>query len=210
MVIFDTSQNYDGKIKGMLYMSLIDADYLLKKYGSEELKRLIPEDYVIHFEGELESRKEEDTYSEQYFSALSLGIENEDDERLLVLLSQEVEMGNIFTRTQLAEIPRRELVKRLYELTKQEEPEENLEQIYTLRSYKMARFVLQNIDDFNDSVEEAYEYVGTIFQFAHEKDMLDDIHNLRAMAALSDISESTYFDEAVALSKKFTEKKNLE
>ena len=38
MVIFDNSNTYNGQVKGLLYLNFMDVDYLLTKYGEDELK----------------------------------------------------------------------------------------------------------------------------------------------------------------------------
>ena len=57
VVIFDTTNNFNNQIKGMLYMSMMDVDYLVQKYQISFLKSRIPLDYVETFEDELEQRK---------------------------------------------------------------------------------------------------------------------------------------------------------
>ena len=73
MVIFDSTNNFNDQIKGMLHINLIDVDYLVKKYGLEKLREMISADYVDAFESELEQFKDADLYSNQYYCALSLG-----------------------------------------------------------------------------------------------------------------------------------------
>ena len=66
MVIFDTTNNFNNQIKGMLYISIMDVDYLMQKYQASVLKSMIPSDYVEAFEDELEQRKNEYSLSVQY------------------------------------------------------------------------------------------------------------------------------------------------
>ena len=109
MVIFDTTNNFNGQIKGMLYMSIMDVDYLVQKYQIPFLKSIIPLDYVEVFEDELEQRKNEYSLSVQYYSVLRLGIETAKDEELLRIIKNEVELGNLFTRSHLKSISRADL-----------------------------------------------------------------------------------------------------
>ncbi len=199
MIIFDTKNNYDGQIKGMLYLSMMDVDYLMKKYGSEDLKKMIPVDYVEHFESELRDREKEDAFSIQYYAILSLGIENENDERLLTLLSQEVEMGNLLTKSQLSKLPEEKLENLIAELQEEKE-EKSLEDIYRLRSFMMAKFILTSIGDYNKSVERAYQGIGLI---PNQANIIETSKNWKAMGVSSDIEESNYFEKAVLMAKRF-------
>ena len=109
MVIFDTTNNFNNQIKGMLYMSMMDVDYLVQKYQISFLKSRIPLDYVETFEDELEQRKNEYRLSVQYYSILTLGIETAEDEELLKIIKNEVEQGILFTRSHLQSISREDL-----------------------------------------------------------------------------------------------------
>lgn len=199
MIIFDTNNNFDGKIKGMLYLSLMDADYLVKKYGVEELKGMIPEDYALHLASEVERHKNERTYSPQYYAVIKLGIESEDDERILFLLSQEVEMGNLFTKSQLSSLSEEKVNTLVCELENKEEPD-NIDVTYKLRSFMMARYILSSIDSFNRSVDKAYQGIGII---PNEMNIIQTNKNWENMGVSSDIKESAYFDKAVELAKRF-------
>ena len=66
MVIFDTTNNFNNQIKGMLYISIMDVDYLMQKYQTPFLKSIIPSDYVEAFEDELEQRIRDLTSSDVY------------------------------------------------------------------------------------------------------------------------------------------------
>lgn len=202
MIIYDTKNNFDGRIKGMLYMSMMDVDYLVKKYGVPELKEMIPEDYVDGFINELDARQEEKLLSPQYYSILPLGIETERDEKLLSLLSQEVEMGNLFTKGQLSSITLEELEKRIEDLEDARLcPEEaSLEDLYKLRSFMMARFIITSIESYNHSVEMAY--LGTTI-INCQRNILNRSHDFEAMGITGNIEESEYFKDAIIMAKRF-------
>ncbi|MDE5630605.1 MAG: hypothetical protein K2G03_00890 [Bacilli bacterium] len=203
MVIYDTKDNYGGNIKGMLYMSMMDVDYLVKKYGSGELREMIPEDYVEGFERELKDRECEGVFSLQYYSILPIGIETKEDERLLSLLSQEVEMGNLLAKCQLSSLTLEELEKAIEELddAKLSPDDASLEDIYKLRSFMMAKFIIMSIQGYNRSVERAYLGINLVNS---QKNIMDKAHDFEAMGITSDICESDYFDKAIMMSKRFT------
>lgn len=199
MIIFDTRNNYDGKIKGMLYISLMDADYLVSTYGLDKLKDMIPLDYAEHFASELEKYKKERTLSSQYYAVMGLGIESEDDERLLDLLRQEVEMGNLFTKSQLSSITEDEIDILLAEARKnyiKDEPRS----LYKLRSYMMSQYIMFSIGEYNKSVEGAYEGVNVV---SNQDYIMKMSNNWESMGISSDIEESDYFKDAIELAKKF-------
>lgn len=202
MVIYDTKNNYGGRIKGMLYMSMMDVDYLVKKYGSMELREMIPEDYVEGFERELNDRVREDVLSRQYYSILPIGIETENDERLLSLLSQEVEMGNLFAKSQLSALTLEQLEEELANLedVKLDIEEASLEDIYKVRSYMMARFIITSVENYNRSVEGAYLGISMI---NCQKNIINKIQDFEAMGITSDIIESEYFKDAIIMAKRF-------
>ena len=139
MVIFDTTNNFNGRIKGMLYMSIMDVDYLVQKYQIPFLKSRIPLDYVEAFEDELEQRKNEYSLSVQYYSVLPLGIETAEDEELLSIIKNEVEQGNLFTRSHLQSISRADL-KDLIKSLKIKVGPLSIEELYQLRSYMMSEY----------------------------------------------------------------------
>lgn len=203
MVIYDTKDNYDGTIKGRLYMSMIDVDYLVKKYGSSELRGMIPEDYVEAFENELKKRERERIFSPQYYAMLPIGIETEEDERLLSLLSQEVEMGNIFAKSQLSSLTIEQLASEIKELNgvKLNPREASLEDIYKLRSFMMAEFIITSIQGFNRSVDKAY--LGINIRNS-QRDIINNSNNFKALGITSDITESEYFDKAIMMAKRLS------
>lgn len=209
MVIYDTNNNYNGRINGRLYMSMIDVDYLVKKYGISELRSMIPKDYVEAFERELESREGKLIFSPQYYSILPIGIETESDERLLSLLSQEVESGNIFAKSQLSSLSLEQLEKEIKALedVRVNPSEASLEDIYKLRSFMMAEFILMNIDGYNRSVEKAYGAYLDINKKDAKKDIITINKNFEAMGITGDITESEYFDKAIMMAKRLTENK---
>lgn len=207
MVIYDTKNNYDGMIKGRLYISMLDVDYLVKKYGTSTLREMIPEDYVDAFEKELKARERERILSPQYYAILPIGIENEDDERLLSLLSQEVEMGNMLTKSQLSSLTLEELEEKMESLesVKLRPKDASIEDLYKLRSYQMSEFIMTSIQSFNNSVRRAYLGVGIQNS---ERDIINRSKDFEAMGITSDIEESDYFDKAVMMAKRFNGNKN--
>lgn len=202
MVIYDTNDNYDGSIKGRLYISMMDVDYLVKKYGSSELRDLMPEDYVEGFERELQMRENERTFSPQYYAALPIGIENSDDERLLSLLSQEVEMGNLLTKSQLSSLTLEQLEKEIEELddVKWSPDDASLEDVYKLRSYMMAEFIIRSAQSYNRCVQKAY--LGISIGNC-EREIMNRSKDFETMGITANISESEYFEKAVMMAKRF-------
>ena len=196
MVIFDTTNNFDGRIKGMLYMSIMDVDYLVQKYQIPFLKSRIPLDYVEAFEDELEQRKNEYSLSVQYYSALRLGIESAEDEELLSIIKNEVEQGNLFTRSHLQSISRADL-KDLIKSLKIKVGPLSIEELYQLRSYMMSEYIF-------DQIELANKYVKRLYEYSAQRGTLDEyqniISNLEAMGASSEIIESDYFNSTRVLS----------
>ena len=196
MVIFDTTNNFNGRIKGMLYMSIMDVDYLVQKYQIPFLKSRIPLDYVEAFEDELEQRKNEYSLSVQYYSALLLGIESAEDEELLSIIKNEVEQGNLFTRSHLQSISRADL-KDLIKSLKIKVGPLSIEELYQLRSYMMSEYIF-------DQIELANKYVKRLYEYSAQRGTLDEyqniISNLEAMGASSEIIESDYFNSTRVLS----------
>ena len=196
MVIFDTTNNFNGRIKGMLYMSIMDVDYLVQKYQIPFLKSRIPLDYVEAFEDELEQRKNEYSLSIQYYSVLPLGIETAEDEELLSIIKNEVEQGNLFTRSHLQSISRADL-KDLIKSLKIKVGPLSIEELYQLRSYMMSEYIF-------DQIELANKYVKRLYEYSAQRGTLDEyqniISNLEAMGASSEIIESDYFNSTRVLS----------
>ena len=187
MVIYDTKNNYEGRIRGMLYLSLMDVDYLLKKYGEEELKKRLPNDYVDHFINELALRNGYDIISVQYYPVLNVGIETEADEELLKLIKEEVKQGNLYTKSTLVSIPKEELTLGINAL-KPKTSLLNNEELYKLRSYMLSVYAQEMIDKANSKVQIGYEtgyYSGEEFR--------QIVHDLKAIGASSEIEESDYF-----------------
>lgn len=187
MVIYDTKNNYEGRIRGMLYLSLMDVDYLLKKYGEEELKKRLPNDYVDHFINELALRNGYDIISVQYYPVLNVGIETEADEELLKLIKEEVKQGNLYTKSTLVSIPKEELTLGINAL-KPKTSLLNNEELYKLRSYMLSVYAQAMIDKANSKVQIGYEtgyYSGEEFR--------QIVHDLKAIGASSEIEESDYF-----------------
>ncbi len=190
MVIFDTTNNFDNQIKGVLYMSMMDVDYLVQKYQISFLKSRIPLDYIKAFEDELEQRKNEYRLSVQYYSILTLGIETTEDEELLKIIKNEVEQGNLFTRSHLQSISREDL-KNLIKSLGNRFPQLRNEELYQLRSYMMSEYIFGEIELANIYVQQLYENTA-------RRGTLDDykniISNLESIGASSEIIESDYFN----------------
>ena len=200
MVIFDTTNNFDGRIKGMLYMSIMDVDYLVQKYQIPFLKSRIPLDYVEAFEDELEQRKNEYSLSVQYYSALRLGIESAEDEELLSIIKNEVEQGNLFTRSHLQSISRADLKVLILSLLNRFSELSN-EELYQLRSYSMSEYIFGAIEVANMYVKQLYEQ---LYKSSDRREAINEyqniISNLEAMGASSEIIESDYFNSTRVLS----------
>lgn len=190
VVIFDTTNNFDNQIKGVLYMSMMDVDYLVQKYQISFLKSRIPLDYIKAFEDELEQRKNEYRLSVQYYSILTLGIETTEDEELLKIIKNEVEQGNLFTRSHLQSISREDL-KNLIKSLGNRFPQLSNEELYQLRSYMMSEYIFGEIELANIYVQQLYENTA-------RRGTLDDykniISNLESIGASSEIIESDYFN----------------
>ena len=190
VVIFDTTNSFNNQIKGMLYMSMMDVDYLVQKYQISFLKSRIPLDYVETFEDELEQRKNEYRLSVQYYSILALGIETAEDEELLKIIKNEVEQGNLFTRSHLQSISREDL-KDLIKSLGDHFAQLSNEELYQLRSYMMSEYIFGEIELANIYVQQLYENTarrGTLDEYKNI------ISNLRTIGASSEIIESDYFN----------------
>ena len=196
MVIFDTTNNFNGRIKGMLYMSIMDVDYLVKKYQIPFLKSRIPLDYVEAYKEKKKKKKNEYSLSVQYYSVLPLGIETAEDEELLSIIKNEVEQGNLFTRSHLQSISRADL-KDLIKSLKIKVGPLSIEELYQLRSYMMSEYIF-------DQIELANKYVKRLYEYSAQRGTLDEyqniISNLEAMGASSEIIESDYFNSTRVLS----------
>lgn len=195
MVIFDSTNNYDNQIKGMLYLNMMDVDYLMSKYSSETLKAMIPLDYVETFESELKQRLKEDKLSIQYYSILTLGIETEEDEELLRIIKNEVAEGNLFTKKALQSIKREELSDLVSPL------EDGVDlltfvELYKLRSYHMVEFILDSIDKSDRALERLYNHSNMpgLLDFYRSINV-----NLEAIGLSSKIVESDYFEKGKKL-----------
>lgn len=145
MVIYDVENNYDNKIKGMLYLSLIDVDYLVAKYGVVKLQELISKDYADLFEEEVDLLLMEDKPSCQYYPAVSLGIETEEDECLLELVAKEIKLGNMFTKRYLKTLTSEEINQGIQDISAAVDEVSNLslEDLYRLRSYQSLNILLR-------------------------------------------------------------------
>ncbi len=197
MVIFDTTNNFNNQIKGMLYISIMDVDYLMQKYQASVLKSMIPSDYVEAFEDELEQRKNEYSLSVQYYSVLRLGIESTEDEELLRLIKNEIEQRNLFTRSHLQSISREDL-KELIRTLRINLAQLSNEELYKLRSYMMSEYIYGAIELANKYVKKLYGHSvlpGTLDSYQNI------ISNLEFMGASSEIIESDYFNSVEVLSK---------
>ena len=197
MVIFDTTNNYNNQIKGMLHMSIMDVDYLMQKYQAPFLKSMTSVDYVKIFEDELKQRKNEDKLSEQYYSILSLGIETDKDEELLKIIKNEVEQGNLFTKSTLQAINHHDLKNSIKSLTDNADRLDN-ENLYKLRSYMMVECICDAIEKAKTYEERLYNHTATPGVLSSYENI---VSNLEAMGLSSKITESDYFTNAKTLRK---------
>lgn len=197
MVIFDTTNNFNNQIKGMLHISIMDVDYLMQKYQTSVLKSIISSDYLEVFENELEQRKNESRLSEQYYSILSLGIETDEDEELLKIIKNEVEQGNLFTKSNLQSINREHLEEMIKSL-KSNFVQLSNEELYKLRSYMMVEYIFDIIKVSNIYVEKLYDHTALPGTLDSYKKI---VSNLEFMGLSSEIIESDYFDSIKVLSK---------
>lgn len=197
MVIFDNINNFNNQIKGMLYISIMDVDYLIQKYQPSVLKSIIPTDYVEAFEEELEQIKNEHKLSKNYYSILSLAIETDKDEELLKLIKSEIEQGNLFTKNNLQYINREDL-EDLIKPLKSNVTKLGNEELYKLRSYMMSEYILDTIEMANRYVKKLYDHTALSGTLDSYKKM---VSNLEIMGLSSEITESDYFNNTKVLSK---------
>ena len=205
MVIYDTENNYDNRIKGMLYLSLMDVDYLVSKYSMNKLQELISKDYADLFEEEIALLKMEDKLSYQYYSAISLGIENEEDLVLLELLAKEVKLGNIFTKKHLKSLSSEEIEQGIQEINVKNDLFDSLslEELYKLRSYQMSKYITENINEAKKYLQIMErcctgDYViGEKGSYKNaQKEYKRILFNMEAIGLSDDICESNYFSRS--------------
>ena len=188
MVIFDNSNTYNGQIKGLLYLNFMDVDYLLTKYGEDELKKRLPHDYVDHFLAEQTRRNGLDKLDIQYYPILYVAIQTDEDEELLHLIKEEVKEGNLFTKSHLTGITVDTLDNEIRRLLAKKDKLNN-EELYALRSYMLSKYVNDNIDKANEYTKECQE-CGAVVHYREFKQITDD---LKKVGASSEIKESDYF-----------------
>ena len=127
---------------------------------------------------------------------MPLGIETAEDEELLSIIKNEVEQGNLFTRSHLQSISRADL-KDLIKSLKIKVGPLSIEELYQLRSYMMSEYIF-------DQIELANKYVKRLYEYSAQRGTLDEyqniISNLEAMGASSEIIESDYFNSTRVLS----------
>ena len=200
MIIYDTKQNYNNQIKGMLYLSMIDVDYLVSKYSSEDLRKFISQDYLEVFLDELYLISHLKKLSPQYYSVLTLEVVTIEDENLLYILKEEVKNGNMFTRKQLMEISQEEIEKKLKKFNLNDLDNMSLEEIYKLRSYRMSKYIYENIAKVNKCEEimrkeETGYGVRKVYRYKlAESDYRTIRKNMELLGVASDIYESDYFE----------------
>lgn len=197
MVIFDNTNNFNNTIKGILYINMMDVDYLMNKYQSALLNSMVLSDYIEVFNQELDQIKNQNKLSEQYYSILSLGIETDEDEQLLKIIKREVEQGNLFTKSLLKSINNDNL-KLLIKLLKNNIKQLGNEGLYKLRSYMMAEYIFDIIEISNIYLEKSYDHdisPGTLKLYKNI------VSNLEFMGFSSEIVESDYFNDDKVLIK---------
>ena len=189
MVFYDT-ENTNKSFKGMLYISLMDVDYLVDKYGIDNLKMDVPNDYVEYMEEELERIKNNEPFDIAYYGALQMGIQTEEDEKLLEILKKEVQEGNLFSKKQLTKLKKEELDLLINELFRHSELSN--EELYKLRSYQMVEYIIDKIKEAKDIEISGYEEGN--FNYNKYKTITNNLH---AIGLASNVKESNYFDVEV-------------
>jgi hypothetical protein len=187
MVIFDTENYKNMPAKGMLYLNLMDVDYILKKYGIDNLKKDIPEDYIDYMVEQLDIIDASDVLDMSYYGVLNMGIETEEDEKLLELLRSEVQDGNLLPKNKINKLKEDELNKLIEESFNIDELSE--EELYKLRSYQMAKYVLKSLKKAKEIELRGYE--DGYFEY-NKYNMI--VSNLRNMGLDGSIKDSNYFD----------------
>lgn len=188
MVIFDNSNTYNGQVKGLLYFNFMDVDYLLTKYGEDELKKRLPHDYVDHFLAEQSRRNGLDKLDVQYYPILYVAIQTDEDEELLRLIKEEVKEGNLYTKSYLTGITVDTLDNEIRRLLAKKDKLNN-EELYALRSYMLSKYVNDNIDKANEYTKESQECGW----FVHYYEFNQITEDLKKVGASSEIKESDYF-----------------
>lgn len=217
MIIFDTKNNYEGRIKGTLHFSVMDADYILKKYTPEYLYNNISYDYTETIIEECEYI--DSPVDQQYFSIITLGVETPRDEALLNIIKEEYDKGNLFTKSDIENITASEAEDLITQLLEGKEVPMNaptnenlsrvyykysyydltLEELYQLRTYEMIKYTLKQIDEANHQKALADEQINPygindMKQYERATDKLRYIRrNLENMGLSDEITESDYF-----------------
>lgn len=217
MVIYDTEKKYINKtsgvpseIRGILYLNIYDIDYLVSKYSIEELKELIPNDYVKEFEDGLFIISTQDKLSQEYFSIIPLPIETDEDETLLDIIRKEVDEGNMFTKKQLKHLTK----EQIDEVNCQNINLISYEELYKIRSYKMLRYILKISTIANEYMKIRYENVTyynsineTRFKSA-ENEHKKCLKDLEVVGFSSSIIESDYFERPKLINPKLVKNIN--
>jgi len=205
MVILDTLGKINKENKNILYLNTMDIDYIVSKYGLDLLKEMLPAEYIEGIEISLNfvQNKEKDSYD--YCARNAFDIVNLNDDKLLEILSSEITNGNILTKSQFMNCINEDL-KVIIEQITQLEKEDNLslEELYKLRTYRMAYYVkvslsyagLTNYEVFNGN-----EYSFELRSKVDEKVKKICEERLNAVGLSDEIIESDYFNEFIPLNR---------
>lgn len=213
MVLYD-NRNIDGEnISGILYLSLMDIDYLISKYGIENLALVLPEYFLSYFADVLAMHEKEILISSKYFYALKLKISKKEDENLLELLHNEIRSSNLMTRKELESLSDKDIkfeLKKLRNKIIATEIEDlrmlgeqsvttgekfTIEDLYRIRSLKMAMFISKE-----QKIIKKLDHLGDK-KIKHLSQNEEHIKNLKEMAISPTIYESPYFCRQIASSK---------
>ena len=199
MVIYDTKNNNGGLAKGQLHLNVIDIDYIVSKYGIDELSKLIPQDYVDSFQEELNKIKNEHNLSHQYYLSTYFRIDTKHDEKLLYIIQSEIDAGVIFTKKELSEIKEGDLDSKISEILTLSYNSEDLkpDQLYKLRSYKMAQFVFDDFNSCKKLEEISLRDESSVRREEAKTGYFASRNNLIYMGLSEDIYESNYFESKI-------------
>ena len=185
MVIFDTENKRKSDI-GLLYLNLLDLDYLSGKFKLEKIMSFIPKEKRDIILNKL-MRAAGDEWSEEFSSLVCIPIRDKQIE-LLDIIKKEIQKGNLFTREQLTNLSEKDIDDGLNDA--QKDYPMSVNKLYKLRSYILASQILEDkkrvclvLDKWDkDNLYDVYTY----------KMILD---RLSFIGVTHKIHESDYFKE---------------
>lgn len=171
MVIFDPSNNGGGKAKGTLHMQGMDILFLMTKYKPDRMANIMASDFFECFQQVYAEIKSTKTGSEEHDTLLrnmhKFGIEfTKKDDEFKKFITGLVRGKVLYSKERLSKMSKEVIAAKLEIIDSKNK--------YEMNSLKFAKYVIAQMEEYNDLCRKLQEQGGQNYKAFYEMDKIKE------------------------------------